>query len=262
MNLITLSQCNNNYKLWFSSIANQILQSKLILKDEVFDIIDITIHYTSNDFLYPHCKGEEAQSSLLKWFYYSNEQEILDITFCLEGDSSSKGGVFLRGIKSNKKKIEGAKKIHSYINQILGMEILDSLNGKSAIEGDLRLDLYQGTNLISKYSLPRPNLTEYLKSWSEESALLSKIMPLRFCTEFPKYDSDNDMDIVAVVLWCYIHDYLPEIFSSNFNKKRISDIIKDFESFLENENYFEHKELIYWSKEDIIFKYLKSIKNQ
>jgi hypothetical protein len=153
-----LSQFSGDYQAWFASIANQVLQSALYINDDEYEIYDLSIHFYSSNFNYPHCVKSSHQKEMGKWFYQDQDAKILDITFNDSDDVDSCGGILLRGIKNKNVIYDGPAKIHDLIRKKLGQNFLKEISGKNIKDGELRVEIKSGSSFIPHYSLLRENL--------------------------------------------------------------------------------------------------------
>lgn len=249
MKLYELSEFSRDHKSWFYAIANQLLQSKLYIGEDKYKIIDVSIHYTSNSYSNPHCHEAGPQGSNGKWYYFNNDIQILDFTFCNEQDQSSRGGVLLRGIESESKTLNTITKIHTEISERLGASFLSSVNGKSALNGDLKIKLAEKRKFIPCYSLPRPRLSMQSESHSDLTTAKSAISPLRFSRYYPSNIENGDFELL--IIYSYLHNYMAEL-NQYFEKDIVEMKLNDFREFINRDDL---EELI--DKEDLVVKFLK-----
>lgn len=250
MTLYTLDQFERNHLLWFQAIANQILQSIIIIDDEEYEINDVSVHYSSDEWKSSCCHKVEPQKNNLYWYYSSSGPEVLDITFSDSKSSNSHGGILIRGInlRGSRKKISGVSKVHTLIRKKLGNDILKSINGKKIYDTKLKLKLADQHNFIPTYRLPRPNLGKVRGSLSDET-YRDTLSLLRFCSRFPEIKPDEyDLELLSII--SFLEGYETEAFYALKDSvgKTFKEKKKDFCKYFKNVDELELKMLIKYFK--------------
>ena len=244
MGLVTLKESNNNYNLWFQRIANQLLQSKLYINEQEYEIIDITIHFYSNEHFDLNIYKDSIQKETGLWMIKDNPM-VLDFSFCDQNDQSSYGGVFIRGIKAKDgHSLSSPSQIFRQLESEFGVEFITVINGENAFSSNLRIELSNSQDLVSFYQLTRPNAYISSKEFSDSTNLDIGLYPYRFSKVFPSMDKMSFSYRAAIAL-CSILSYDKEL-SLYFDHEDVAleiERLKKFEVEEDDRSFYEKSKL-------------------